>query len=117
MALRMPSIYQKKTFIVGSSSPPDPVPDPVITITETSDSLSEAFGTGNAVVNEGSTVKLSLWLQWTLPKCCLTLRGLRSDEKGATLLNKVFESYICLMELMVCLDCPTTRPVTYNDEK
>ena len=81
---------KKNPFIVGSSSPPDPVPDPVITITETSESLSEAVGMGSTVVNEGSAIKLSLWLQWTLPKCCLTLHSVKSDEKGATLLNKAY---------------------------
>ncbi len=66
----------------GSSSPPDPVPDPVITITETSDSLSEAVDSAAAADLHSNAVKLSLWLQWTLPKCVLSVYSVDEANTG-----------------------------------
>ena len=88
-------------FVLGSSSPPDPVPDPVITITETSDSLSEAVGLGSTADNTGNLVKLSLWLQWTLPKCNLTFHSVNDQGNGEAFcfLNYIVFQSICMFLL------------------
>ena len=49
-------------------------PDPVVTITATSEDLSRET-TPVRELESGSEVKLSLWLQWTLPKFLLKLYG------------------------------------------